>query len=255
MDTSNSQVITIRPPVWALITAVIIGGLFYISGKHIENESVEAPSTITVSGEGKVTATPDIAQVTLGVQTKRLDTSEAVVTQLEKAMTATLKALKDAGVDEKDISTQQLSLNPIYDWTENGQIFRGYEGNQTLIVKVRKLDSVGGVVSAASRAGSNQVGGISFTIDEPKVLQAEAREKAIADAKAQAIKLADQLDVHLGDLMNFSEGGGYYPPTPYARMDSAMGSTGGGAKEESLVIPAGQQDITVNVSMTYEIED
>lgn len=251
---STIQTVNVRPPVWALITAVVIGGLFFIVGKQIEADQGEAPSTITVSGEGKVTATPDISQVTLGVQTKRMETSEDVLSQLEKSMTATLKAIEAAGVKKEDISTQQLSMNPIYDYTPNGQVFRGYEGSQSLIVKVRDLEKVGDVISAASRAGANQVGNIAFTIDDPKALQAEAREKAIADAKDQAIKLADQLGVRLDELVSFSEGGsGYYPPMPYARME--MAGSPAMDKDESLVLPAGQQEIIVNVSMTYEIED
>lgn len=252
---NTTQTVNVRPPVWALIGAVVVGGCFYIAGKHIETDTTEAPSTITVSGEGKVTATPDIAQVTVGVQTKRLESSEEVLVQLEKSMAAALKAIKAAGVEDEDISTQQLSMNPMYDYTQNGQVFRGYEGSQGLIVKVRDLEKVGDVISAASRAGANQIGNISFTIDDPKALQAEAREKAIADAKEQAIKLADQLDVRLDELVSFSEGGGgYYPPMPYARMEMAMGATPAMDKDESLVLPAGQQEIVVNVSMTYEIE-
>ena len=250
----DEHLVTVRPPVWALLAAVVIGGLFYIAGKHLETEYQEMPATITVTGEGKVMAVPDVAQVTLGVQTKRMDSSEEVLAQLEKNMNAALKAVKAAGVEDKDIATQQLSLNPVYDWTQGGQIFRGYEGSQSLLVKVRETGDVGEVVSAATRAGANQAGGIMFTIDDSKALQAEARAKAIESAKEQAEKLAEQLDVELGDLMTFSEGGGYYPPMPYARMDAAMGSTGGGMPE-SLPLPAGEQEITVNVSMTYEIDD
>jgi uncharacterized protein YggE len=248
--------ITLRPPVWALLTAVIIGGLFYIGGKKVERDISQPPATISVTGEGKVTAVPDIAAVTLGMQTKRMDSADSAKQQLEKVMDAVFKAVKALGVEEKDISVQYLSLNPIYDWTQTGQIFRGFEASQSLRVKVRKLDTISDVVSVATKAGANQVGGVEFTIDDPKALQAQAREKAIADAKGQAEKLADQLGVRLDDIISFSEGGGYYPPMPYARMD-AMGMTGGGGDmvKESIPLPAGEQEITVNVTMTYSIDD
>lgn len=252
----DEHVVTLRPPVWALLLAVAVGGLFFVAGKRIEadREPQQSEPTISVTGEGKVSAVPDIALVSLGVRTKRTDSADAAMTLLEKDMNAVIAAVKKEGVEEKDITTEHLSLNPIYDWTENGQVFRGFEASQSLRVKVRKLEDAGDVVSAATRAGANSAGGIQFTLDDPEKVRNEAREKAITQAKEKAKILASQLGVGLGELQSFTEGGGgYYPPMPYARMDAAMGA-GEEKAMESIAIPAGEQEIIVQVTMTYEID-
>ena len=163
------------------------------------------------------------------------------------------EAVKALGIEEKDISTESLYLNPSYDWTEGRQNLRGYEANQQLRVKVRDLDKVSDVLSAVTNAGANQVGGVTFTIDDPQALRAEAREKAIQNAQEKAQVLADQLGVNIVKLQNFNEGGGYSPPTPY--MAKAMEGVGGGAMDAGVSLPPGEQEIQVNVNMTYVVED
>lgn len=236
----------------ALIAAVVVGGGFYVYGKKIEKRA-QAPATITVSGDAKVSAKPDIGQLSFGVTTGRMGTAKDALESLNKRMASIVDAVKKAGIPEKDITTESFYMNPAYDWTDGRQVLRGYEATQSLRVKVRNLDTVGDILSVATAAGANQAGNVDFTIDNPDAVRAEARGEAIADAKAKAKVLADQLGLRLGRVLNFSEGGGYYPPVMYARDAMATGM-GGGADMEKAVLPVGEQDVNMSVSITYELE-
>lgn len=242
----------LRLPFGAILLAVLLGGGFFVLGKYVETRD-RTPVTIAVSGEGKVTASPDIAELTFGVQTGRKTTAKDAMTSLKKDMDAAFAAVKGAGVAEKDISTEQFFLSPAYDWENGKQVSRGFEAQETLRVKVRDLDKVSDVLSAATSAGANQAGNISFTIDDPQTLQAQAREKAITQAKEKAQKLAQDLGMRLGKIKGFAEGGGTVPPAPYARdmATSALGVGGGGG---TVPLPAGQQEITEQVTLTYELQ-
>ncbi len=231
-----------------ILIAVTIGSVFFVAGKNVEVKS--DPATITVSGEGEVSAVPDIASLSFGVQTGRQETAQAAVEKLSEDMNAIMDAVKETGVEEKDIRTESLRLNPAYDWNEGSRIPRGFEASQSLRVKVRDLDKVGEALSAATNAGANQAGGVSFTIDEPEELQREAREKAIDDAKQKAKELARDLGVSLGELKGFHEGGN---AMPMYRGDFAMMEAGIGGGRGAPPMPAGEQEIQVNVSLTYEV--
>lgn len=252
----DEHLLKLRPPMWLPIIVVLLAGGAYVAGKHVEVRGYQ-PVTISVNGEGKVTAVPDIAQLSFGVQTGPQPTAKAAMEKLQKSMNAAFEAVKALGIEEKDISVQSLWLNPSYDWSNGKQTLRGYEANQSLSVKVRDLDKVSDVLSAATNAGANQAGGVQFTIDDPEMLRAEAREKAITNAQEKAATLAKQLGVELGDLKGFSEGGGgYQPPMPYMAKGMAMESVGmGGGGDAGVPLPAGEQEVMVNVSMTYEVED
>lgn len=245
----DEHTVTLRPPVWALILAIAIGGSFYIWGKNIEARD-HTPATIIVTGEGKVSAAPDIAALSFGMQTGPQPTAKIAIAKLTDAMTAVLAAVKKQGIADKDIQTQALSLNPMYDWSDGRQTLRGYEAMQSLTVKVRDLDKVGDVLTAATSAGANQAGGVSFTIDDPERVRSEAREKAITQAKEKAQMLARELGMSLGKVKGFSEGGGGMPPVPMM-MVRAMD---GGAMGKSLPVPAGEQEINVEVTITYELK-
>lgn len=235
-------------PQLTILLAVVLGGAFFVAGQNVENRS--DPATITVSGEGKVSAVPDIASLSFGVQTGRQETAQAAMEKLSTDMNAIMDAVKATGVEEKDIRTESLHLSPAYDWDEGTRVPRGFEASQSLRVKVRDLTKVGDVLSAATNAGANQAGGVSFTIDEPEELQREAREEAIEDAKEKAKELARDLGVTLGELKGFNEGGGAIPMyrKDFAMMEAGIGG-GGGAPP----MPAGEQEVQVNVSLTYEV--
>lgn len=249
MDTIN-----IRPPLWLPIIVVLIGGAFYVHGKNIEVGSAgRQPVIISVSAEAKVSAPPDIAHLSFGIQTGRQPTAKAAIAMIEKNMQNIIDAAKKAGVAEKDLTTESFWLNPAYDYSNGTQVPRGFEAGQSLRVKVRDLDKVGDVLTAATAAGANNAGGISFEIDEPEQLQAEAREMAVKKAKAKAEVLAGSLGMHIVKLTGFSEGGGGYPQPMYMKTMDSYGVGGGAEARPSLVVPTGEQDVTSQVTLTYEV--
>jgi len=246
----DDHTVFLRPPVWLPIAVALLVGGAYIAGKNIE--AAPEPAMITVTGEGKVEAVPDIAMLSFGVQTGRQSSAEQAMTNLAENMNAIIAAVKAAGVEEKDIKTQYLNLNPAYDWLDGRQVERGFEAGQSLQVKVRDLDKISEILDVAVSNGANQSGGVSFTIDEITDLQAQAREEAINDAEAKAKKLADQLGVTLGAIRGFSDGYGGGAPMPYYDR-AVMMESDAGSVAKAPEIPAGEQEINANVSITYEI--
>lgn len=251
----DGRTLTIRPPLWLPLAVAAIAGAFYVGGKFVETRD-RSEATISVTGEGKAFAAPDIAEVSLGIQTGRQPTATAAMNKLKEGMDAVFSAVKKMGVEEKDIRTENFNLNPVYDWTQDrGQIFRGFEANQSLRIKVRNLDKASDVVTAAASAGANQAGGVNFTVDDPEAKRSEAREKAIAQARGKAEKLAADLGMRLGVIKSFDEGGAYGGPVPMimrGAKDAGMG--GGGPEAAALPLPPGEQEITVQVTITYELK-
>lgn len=244
----EERTIHFRPPLWLPpILALILGGS-YIAGKVIEVRERE-PTVVSVTGEGKVYAVPDIAELTFGVQTGRQGSALKAMDILRGKMTATIEAVKAQGIPEKDIQTQSLSLYPSYDYNDGVRIDRGFEASQTLHVKVRDLAKVGAVLQAAVSEGANEVGGVSFTVDKPEALEIEARAEAITEAQEKAKELAKQLGRRVGELRGFSEGGGIVPPIPFMAKGMALEAFGG-----DLPVPAGEQEIMVTVTLEYELE-
>jgi len=235
------------------LLVVLIAGGFYLVGKYLEQQDF-SPVMISVQGEGKVMANPDIAQISFGVETGRQPTAEEAMQVLSDSMNAVFAAVKEAGVEEKDITTQSLNLNPAYDWNEGERIDRGFEARQSLRVKIRDLQKISTVLSAATVAGANQAGGVSFTIDDPEELRVQARAEAIENAEEKAHTLAVELGKNLGKLRGFSEGVGA-SPYPVARMDMALGKGGvGGGGTIETPIPAGEQEVQVFVTVMYELK-
>lgn len=242
-------------------------GIFYLAGavflvwflfqpswfKNLKAEVTEQPyaRTITVSGEGEVTAKPDVAVVELSVVAQ--GTSVKDVTQSgNERMNKVISEVKGLGVSEDDIKTVSYSLYPEYKYPENEKAFiAGYRLDQSLRVKIRDLTKVEDVVDKGVQAGANQVGQLSFEIDDDTVLRGQAREIAFQKAREKAESMVKAAGVNLGRVITFSEGGDYgYPQPVYARAEMAYDM------EQSVAAPieAGSQDIIVTMSVTYAIE-
>lgn len=204
--------------------------------------------TITISGQGKVTAVPDIAVIEVGLMTEKSDVASAQKENTLK-MNRLIKNLKVLGVEDKDIQTSYYNIYPQYDWPNGRQVLRGYQVNQGVSIKIRNLSKIGDILAAAGEGGVNQVSGLSFNIDEPEKLRQEARIKALEAAKEKAEALAEAAEVKLGKIVSFSEYS-ETPPVPYKSYES-LGLGGGGSVPE---IEKGTLDIVVNVTVSYEIK-
>lgn len=215
---------------------------------------------ITVSGEGKVWATPNLATLSFTVS-EDAATATAAQDVAAKKINAALAVLKNLQIADKDIQTSSYNVYPRYSYPQpcyggmpciyngNEQKIIGYTASQSVTVKVRNIDAVGNVVSAVGEAGISNVYGPNFTVENPDALQAQARTKAIADARAKAKALAKDLGVRIIRVVNYSEGGGYpifYGKGAAVSADSAPAPT-------VPQVPAGENEIIVDVSVTYEI--
>lgn len=219
----------------------------------VENTG-EQTRGISVSGQGKVQGEPDIASISLGVNTLAPTVAEAR-TQAATSLKAMIDSMKANGVAEKDIQTSQLSIYPEYNYMEDGrQELRGFRVQNTVTATLRDIDKTGEVVDDAVVAGGNDttINGISFSIENPDDLKKQAREKAVADARARAETLASAAGVTLGDAITISESS-YAEPVYYDGFarDAAAPQTGGGP---ATPIEAGQLDVTVDVSITWGIK-
>ncbi len=220
------------------------------SGRFIGQDIVPV-NTINVGGKGEVFAVPDIAKISISVEkeAQNLNEAQGAATQ---AINNTIDFLKKSSVEDKDIKTTNYNIYPRYDYLEKiGRVFRGYVVSQTLEIKIRKTDEAGNILAGVTAAGATNVGGIFFVIDDENAVKREAKQKAIADAKEKAEQLAGDLGVKIVRIVSFSESGGDYA------YFKAMDSTGygiGGAEMSAPSIPTGENKITVNVNITYEIK-
>ena len=173
-----------------------------------------------------------------------------------------MKTVRDQGVADRDISTQSYNISPHYEYQSatcpagsycprGKSVLTGYDVSQSIQVKVRDLSKAGIILASIGSLGVRNVNGLDFSVDEPTKVQAEARDKAITDAKSKADVLARQLGVRIVRVVSFSENTGGYPRPMYSMMSKAVG-----AEDSAPVapeIPTGEQKVTSNVSITYEI--
>ncbi len=232
-----------------LITAVIIG-LAFIVGQYVVSDPVRnADRTITVQATGTSKDVPNIAHITLGVQIQQQATAAIATDMLGKKVNSVLAVVRGMGIEDKDIMTQNIAVNPSYDFQNGSQVPRGFDASQQVVVTVRKADTVGEIVAKATAAGANQIGGVQFTTDSPEVVQLSAEKDAIANATKKAEQLADSLNVRLGKVKTYSAQGNVGGPM-YAMEAQALGKDMAVTAPE---VPVGTQETSVTVSVTYEI--
>ncbi len=207
----------------------------------------EAQNAISVSGEGKVSAEPDMAEIIIGVES-RAPTAKEAASQNSEDMNEVMAVLEGMGIAEEDIQTVDYSIRVEMDYRgDEGPKVVGYVVDNAVRVKVRDLDLVGDLLDQATEAGANNIYGITFTVEDPRPFQEQAREMAVAEARSKAGQLAEAADVRLGDLLSLSE---YLVGGPvYVERAAAAEGMGGGAPP----ISPGQLEITVQVQMSYEI--
>lgn len=206
---------------------------------------------ISVAGTGTVTVSPDVATLSLGVSAQAA-AAAAAQARASGTMANVIAAVKAAGVAERDIATQWISLQPQYDYQSGASgspRILGYQASQSLSVKVRDLARSGAVIDAAVAAGANQVSGISFSLANPTAATNQAREAAMADARARAQALASAAGVTLGAPISISEVGAPTPtPIPFDRSLAVPSSSG-----QATPVQAGTTEVEVEVQVTYAL--
>lgn len=224
-------------------------------------------NTITLSGSGEVQAVPDIANVYFSIHQDGKTVKEAQ-DKVARIEAEALEVLRDNGVEDKDIQTANASFNPKYEYrygvrasipctpfscppNPSSSVIVGYEAHESINVKVRNADSVGAIMQELGNTGVTDLSGPNFTVENEDELKAEARKKAIQDAREKAKVLADDLGVRLGRVVTFSESGSY----PFAVFNKALmeSADGAGRAVPPPELPKGENTITSEVTVTYEI--
>jgi len=251
----KSKKIDLSNRLYALLVLIIIIGIAYFAWSIFYTYKAayfEDTNQITISGTGEVYATPDIAKLTLGVQTEGADV-KSITQENTETMNKVIDAAKSLGVEAKDIQTTQYSVTPKYNWTqERGQVLEGYTITQNIELKIRDFSKIGDILSKSTESGANNIGNLQFSIEDAEKIKTQARAKAIEQAKIKAQTIAQQAGVKLGDVINVYEDS-YYAPTAYSSA-KVMDAVGSAARESVAQIETGEQKVQVTISLVYKIK-
>jgi hypothetical protein len=209
---------------------------------------------ITVTGKGKVSAVPDTAWVTSGVNTQAKTAAEAL-NKNTNLMKAVIEVFKDFDIKDKNIQTSGFNVHPVYDYSKDSRPPKliGYRVSNSVTVKITDINKLGELLDKLVSSGSNQISGIRFGFDDNKALLDEARKDAIANTRKKAQLYAQAAGVDVGDVVSINELGTRLPRPIYRRteMDQAkmMASSG------SVPVMSGEQNISASVTVVYELKD
>lgn len=208
-----------------------------------------AGTRLDINATGEVTRVPDIAVISAGVVTRSVSATGALQDSANR-MQRVLAALKRAGVEERDIQTSNVSLNPEYRYQDNqAPQLVGYTASNNVTIRFRDIRNSGKILDALVGEGANQINGPMLTIDKPEAALDEARAKAIAAGRARADLYARSLGLRVVRVVSVNENGGNYPAPPpvpiFARADMAQAKTS---------IEPGEQKLQVNLTMTFELQ-
>lgn len=249
-----------------LIVAVAYLGVLTINQNKERNYiglDLEKERTIYVVGEGEVSGEPDVATISFSV-TNEAQTSEKAMEDNAQKMNKVISFLKEQGIEDKDLKTTNISVSPRYEYRSSERseeyyvyppsgerVLVAYQADQSLEVKIRDLENAGTIVEKAVKAGANQIGGLTFEIENKDELENKARQEAIKNAKEKAETLANELGIKLQKIISYNESGFI----PYSSRDMSMPMM---AKEmEENVVPElkpGETKIEVRVTVGYEIQ-
>jgi len=235
-----------------ILAALMIGAASLPTAAVAQQSTINqtiAGTRLDISATGEVTRVPDIAIISTGVVT-RSATAGGAIQQAAARMARVRSALKSAGVDDRDIQTSNLSLNPDYRYDNNQPPkLIGYQASNTVTVRFRDIASSGKIIDALVAEGANQINGPTLTIDKPEAALDEARARAVAIGRARADLYARSMGLRVVRIVAVSESGGSYPvPPPMPVMMEAR------AQAASSKIDPGEQKLQVNLAITFELQ-
>ncbi len=204
---------------------------------------------MSASGQGEVYLIPDIAYVNIGVHSQAVNVADAL-RQNNAQSQAVAKALKEMGVDEKDIQTSAFNVFPQQMYGPNGEMTgTEYVVDNIVFVTVRDLSKLGELLDAVVRSGANTINSVSFDVTDKSAAVSQARKQAIDKAKATAQEIADAAGIELGNIISLYT----YVQEP---MPTYFEGKGGAMMPATADVPvaAGQLIVRVNADITYEIK-
>jgi uncharacterized protein YggE len=253
-----------KPMLWinGLLVLVLLALALLVAGcsaagisstGQVEAAQLEQKANIKVVGFGKALGQPDEAQVTVGVETFALEVNDATA-ENEATIEAILTALEETGIKADDIQTSNYSLWAEQKYGDNGpEGIAGYRVSNQVSVVIRDIDKVSDVLTAVISAGANSIYGVQFSVADPAALEAEAREKALDDARQRAESLAQLSGLTLGEIEAIDETFSQFPGQ--ARPMGGGDGLGGGVAEASTSISPGQLSYQTQVEVTYTISE
>lgn len=203
------------------------------------------PRQVTVVGAGEVQGVPDTLTADVSVEAAATDVTTAM-NQANDRQNSVLNALNASGVDAKDISTTQVSLQPQY---SDNSVITGYRASNSIQIKIRKLDTASQVLANVVNAGGDatRINSVSYSIEDDSKLVSDARARAFNDAKQRAQQYAELSGLSLGKIISISEApGGSPPPPPPMPMPR-------GAMASSVPLQPGQQTVGFSVTAVWEL--
>ena len=237
---------------YAVIGALMLAAATLAAPASAQQASITqtiAGTRLDVTATGEVTRVPDIAVITAGVVT-RSSTASGAIQDAANRMQRVLAALKQAGVEDRDIQTGAINLNAEYRYPDNqAPQLTGYTANNSLTIRFRDIRNSGKILDALVGQGANQINGPNLTIDKPEAALDEARAQAVAVGRARAELYARSMGMRVVRLVAMSESGGYAvpPPAPPMVMQAAE------ARAYTKIEP-GEQKLQVSLAMTFELQ-
>lgn len=205
----------------------------------------EPARQITVTGEARTKAAPDMAVITLGVS-RRDEEASAAMAEVSRSMAAVADRLREAGIAPEDMQTQDISLHPVWSQRSSSggvQEVTGFAASNTLTVRVRDLPGLGTVMDQVLAAGANEFRGLRFSVAEPEALQDSLRGQAVEDAIRKARQLAEAAGMRLGPALSISDTGGGAPQPMMMEM----------ARSGTMPVEAGSLSFSHSVTVVFEM--
>lgn len=243
-----------------LAVVLFLGTIYFVSSQPaalVAAQKGETENTIVASGEFKVSLKPDRAILTFGVLTEGRTAQEAQ-RENAKRVEAVVQAVKGLGIEEKDVQTSGLNLQPKYEYRQNkAPVIVGYQSTVNLTLKTGRVEGVGEIVDAVIAAGANTLNGVRFTVKDVSTVKEQGIDAAIDRARAQAERMAGRLGVKVIGVksMNIRLVGGDIPPIirgPYALEEKALGAA---LAEFSGPVMPGEEEFTVVADGVFLVEN
>ena len=241
----------------ALAAAVLSLGIFLSLGTYSGHQTQAMAAddqtpphrTITLSATGSATASPDIVTITTGVLSDA-ETAKDALAANTAAMTKVIDALKAAGLEDRDIQTSDFSVQPRYEYYQDGKPpkLTGYQVSNSVSIRVRDVKKLGAILDTVVQVGSNQIAGIQFEVSKAEELKDTARKEAIANATRMAKVYAEASGTRLGQVLQIVEGVAQEYPRPMLARAAAA------ADGAPVPIQAGEQRLDVQVTVTWALE-
>lgn len=239
----------------AFIAVSMAGALSQPAFAQEKNVSEKQQTFVVVTGEGEVQAAPDMAILDLSVL-REAKTAREALTDNNKAMSKVLGAMKEAGIEDRDLQTSGVNIQPTYTYPNDKNGLKapkiiGYNVTNGLTVRVRDLNKVGDLLDKSIDLGVNQSGGLRFVNDDPSKALMDARKKAMENAMEKAKILTETAGAKVGRVLEITEYVNNGRPMPMAR--TKMVAMAAEASGDSVPLSAGENSYNVNVTVKFEI--